>query len=194
MLARALEELSARGLTLADQRRNLVVVEVEDVPQQQHRPLRRREALEHDQKRHRDPIDHLHAADASFVEIDRLRQAIPSTLLAPRSRRIELVETQTRHDGDEIRAWRLHGDVPAAPPQPRLLHDVFRAPEIAEHAVRVRHEQCPMRFEDVQVGGGGVRHQYGLIFISTTLTTQPPLLSPVRRSRRYAIAARSRPA
>ena len=195
VLSCALEELSAGGLALADQRRDLVVVEIEDLAKQQDGPLGGRQPLEHDQERHRDLIEHLHAADASFVEVDGLRQTVAAALLATRSRRIELVETQPRHQGHEIRARRLDLDVPAAPAQPRLLHDVFGAPEIAKHAVRVSDEQGPMRFEDVQIVGRGAGHQNGLTSIKTVIAAMSALMPNAIRSslRRTAASAISWP-
>jgi hypothetical protein len=50
VLSRAVEELSAGRLALADQVRDLAVLEVEHVAKQQHRALSWRQALEHHQE------------------------------------------------------------------------------------------------------------------------------------------------
>src|SRR5262249_1676071 len=91
VLARALEELAAGGFTPADERRNLVVGEIEDVVQQQHGAFGRCQALQHDEERHRYLIERPQTTPASFVEIYGLRQTIASALLATVLRRVELV-------------------------------------------------------------------------------------------------------
>src|SRR5215510_3874868 len=52
VLSRSLEELPAGRLAFTDQRRDLVVFEIEYVAEQQYRALGRRQALEHNQERH----------------------------------------------------------------------------------------------------------------------------------------------
>ena len=44
---------------------------------------------------------------------------------------------------------------------------VFRASEIAEHAVRVCDEQRPVRFEGGEIGGSRAGHQNGFASIRT---------------------------
>src|SRR5439155_5618123 len=111
----------------------------------------------------------VHAAYSSVAKIDRFRQPIAATLFPSRFCRVELIETETCHNGHEVGAWRLDMHLPAAPAQPRLLHHVFRASEIAEHPVRMRHEQRSMRFEDLEVSVGRVGHQNGFASISTVI-------------------------
>jgi hypothetical protein len=69
----ALKQLSASRFVLADQFRDLRVFEVENIAKEQNSAFGWREPLKHYQERHRDLIEHLQAAEAAFVEINRLR-------------------------------------------------------------------------------------------------------------------------
>ena len=77
VLARALQQLAGCGFALADERRDLIVGEIEDVVEQQHGALGGCQALQDDEERHRDLLERLEAAHPSFVEIDRLGQRSP---------------------------------------------------------------------------------------------------------------------
>ena len=92
VLPRAREELAAGCIGLSQELGNLGVAEIEHVVQQEHRPFRGSEPLEHDEKRHRDLVEHLDASDSPLVESDRLGQSIRPALFAARSGRSELIE------------------------------------------------------------------------------------------------------
>jgi hypothetical protein len=167
VLARALQELAAGGFAFADERRDLVVGEIEDVVQQQHRALGGRETLQHDEERHRHLIERLQTTQTPFVEIDGLGQTIASTLLATALRRVELVEAEPCHDGHQVGPRRIHLLTPALPPQPRFLHHVLCPPDVAEQTIGERNEERAVRFEDGEVFGGRTSHQSGSTRIGT---------------------------
>src|SRR5260221_550764 len=74
------EKLPARGVALPEQRRDLGVLDLEDIVQQQDGALGRREPLQHDEKRHRDSIERL-AATETLVPRDGFRQLVAATAL-----------------------------------------------------------------------------------------------------------------
>jgi DNA-binding transcriptional regulator YhcF (GntR family) len=80
VLSRAFKKLSTRGLILANQRGNVFVIEIENVPEQQYRAFSRSQTLKHHEKRHRDVIEHLDATDTSCIKIKWLRQSVTSIL------------------------------------------------------------------------------------------------------------------
>src|SRR5262249_42200821 len=111
-----------------------------------------------------------HPADATFVKIDWLWQTIASALLSARLRGIEFVQAQARHERQQIGARRVHLLPPAGPAQPGLLSHVLSATNVAEHAVGMRDEQRPVRFEDREISVSRVSHQNGFTSISTAIT------------------------
>ena len=80
----------------------------------------------------------------SLVGQDRLRQPLADVHLAPGPRGAQLVDREPGHDGREVRLRRLDldavGERPLLP-QERLLHDVLRLADAAEHAVGDREQQ-----------------------------------------------------
>jgi len=182
---------------LVNQRGDLLVIELENIAQQKHRALGGSEALEHHQERHRNLIEQLHAADTSFLEIDRLGEPIAAAFFVARFRRIELVEAQARDELDQISARRGYVYTAAAPAQPSFLHHIFSAPEIAEHAVSMRHEQGPMRFKGREIVSGGTRRQNGFTSISNVITATsvhiPYAIHSTRRRAPERMARRAKP-
>jgi hypothetical protein len=159
VLARTPQELAAGGFTLADERRDLVVGKIEDVVEQQHRPLGGCQALQHDEECHRYLIERLQAAYSSFVEVDGLGQTIASALLVTSLRRVELVQAEPGHDRHQVGPRGVRILTPTLPAQPRFLHHVLGSAEVAEHAVRQSNEEGAVRFEDGEVLGVRASHQ-----------------------------------
>jgi hypothetical protein len=155
VVASAPQQLPAGRLALLDQRRDLAMAEVEDVVEEEHGPLGGREPLKHDQEGHRDLVEPLDAANAPITEADGLGQSIAPALLAPRPRRVELVQAQASHDLEQVAPGIVDGHVAPLPAEPRLLHGVLGAPAVTEHPVRERHERGPAGLEGSEI----VRHE-----------------------------------
>ena len=128
------------GIGLSQELGNLGVAEVEHVVEQEHPAFGRRETLQHDEKCHRNLIEHLDTSDSSIVECDRLGQSIRSALLAARPGRVELIEAQARDHLDDMRPGRVNLDRALLPADPRFLHGVLGATHLAQHAVSERQE------------------------------------------------------
>src|SRR5579872_1003603 len=147
VLPRAAHELPAGGLGLVEQRRDLGVVVLEDLPQEEHGALRRSQFLEHDEERHRDAVDRLDRREPLLPQIDRLGEAIAPTLLEAGAAGVELIEAQACHHGDEERLGHLDRFGVRLPAQPRFLDDVLCASHVPEHPIGQRQQRGPMRLE-----------------------------------------------
>ena len=129
-------------MTLADDLRDLRVVVVEHVVQQQHRAL-----LLLLQR-----VGHLTVPGRIIVAVgdDRLWQPFADVALAAGAGGAQLVDRQPRGDGGDERARRC--DVLAAleclvDPEERFLHDVLGLGDAAEHPVRDRERDRPQLVE-----------------------------------------------
>jgi hypothetical protein len=169
ILSRALKELSTRRLIPANQLGNVFVIKVKDVPEQQHRAFGGRETLKHHEKRHGDLIEYLDVTDTSRVEIKWLWQSVTSIFFTACLCRIEFVDAQPRDDRHQIRARGVHFLAPSVPAQPRLLHYVFGASEVAKHAVGMRHKERSMRFKHCEIVRGRACHQDGFMTMRTVI-------------------------
>src|SRR5262249_20271796 len=88
---------------------------------------------------------------SGFGEVDGLGEPIAAALFAPGASRVELVEAQPGHDGDQKGFRRFRRRVATVPAQPCLLHHVLGAAGVAEHAVSERDELVPMGLEDGEI-------------------------------------------
>jgi hypothetical protein len=137
--------------------RDLVVVVVEHLAQQEHRALDRTERLEHHQERHRDRLGERQpvARRGRALRHQRLREPRTDVGLALHARRAQVVDRQARHDRRQPGPRRvdlLVGSV--LPAQEGVLHDVLRIAHAAEHAIGDPEEQAAMLLE----GLGAVHH------------------------------------
>jgi hypothetical protein len=144
--ARPHRQLAAVVLALADDRRDLVVAVVEDVVEQEDGPLDRRQALEHQQERHRERIrvfDVARAVKCAVIGQERLRQPLPDIALAPDPRRAQLVDCKARRDGGEIGLRRIDSArvLERVIAEKRLLDDVLGLGDASEHPVGDREQQ-----------------------------------------------------
>ena len=139
--ARAGGDLAAVRLAALDDLGDLRERVVEHVVQQEHRPLHRRQRLQHEQERRRDRLAQLGALGRPggvAVAEHRLGQPLADVGLAPHARRLQLVDRQPRRDGRQERL--VGGDrrpllALAVQAQHRLLHDVLGLPHAAQHPV-----------------------------------------------------------
>ena len=145
--ARPLEELPTGRVGPTDQRRDLGVVHVERLVQQEDGSLRRCQLLQQHEEGHRDLVEVLEPADARTVEVDGLGQPIAPALLAPRPRRAQLVEAEPADRGEKKGLRRRDITLPPLPADPGFLHDVLGARQIPEHAIGEREQLPTMRFE-----------------------------------------------
>ena len=99
MLAGPPQNLPAVGLAEPERPGNVGVVVLEDLSQQEHRALDRRESLEHHQERHRQRFVGPQDAKriAARIGRQRLGQPFANVLLPLRARRLEMVDAQPRH-------------------------------------------------------------------------------------------------
>jgi hypothetical protein len=145
------EHLAARPDGLSEHSRDLGVAHVEDLVQQEDGALRRCQPLQKQEKRHRDLVHELHRSPSSPVEVDRLRQAITAALFTPGPRRAELVQAKPRHRRQKKCLGGAHLGGVLVPAHPRLLHGVFCASDIAQHAIGEPQQRRTMRLEHVDV-------------------------------------------
>jgi hypothetical protein len=117
--------------------------------QQKYRSLGSRQALHQDEERHRDLVDELHALESGRTQVHRLRKPVAPALLVTRPCGAELVQTEPGHRGEEKSPWRHHLLRASLPANPRLLHCILGASDVAEHAIRKCHQPRAMRLEDV---------------------------------------------
>ncbi len=129
-------DLADRGRALVDGFRDLVVLQIEHLAQHEHRPLGRRERLQHQQHRHRDAVGQLDVLGHVGRGQQRLGQPGADVgLLAP-AERTQPAQRLPGGDPDQVCTLIPHGvEIDARPPQPGLLQDVLRVGGRAEHLV-----------------------------------------------------------
>ena len=129
---------------------NLVVRVVEDFLEQKHRALFGRQRFEQDQECQRDRFVALQHRVRPPVKRGEhwFRQPRADVLFASRSRRLQPVKTQPRHDGGQprLRRTKLAG-LRVRASDPGVLNDVFRIARAAEHAIGNGKEQRTVLFE-----------------------------------------------
>ena len=155
---RPVGDLADRGRALVDGFRDLVVLQIEHLAQHEHRPLGRRERLQHQQHRHRDAVGQLDVLGHVGRGQQRLGQ--PGTdvgLLAP-AERTQPGERLAGGDPDQVGTLVPHRvEIDARPPQPGLLEHVLRVGRRAEHLVGDGEEQVAVG--DERLGGGVHTHK-----------------------------------
>ncbi len=154
------QKLSAGGLTLPEQRRDLPVIEIENVVEEEGGALRMRQPLKRDDERHRNLVQDVDLPDSAFFQVQRFRQSVAAALLASCAGGIELVEAKPGDDLDQVGLRRVDLHAALLPAQPRILHDVLRAAHIAEHPIGERHQRRPVHFEEL----GVVSHEISIAF------------------------------
>ena len=103
--------------------------------QHEGKPLGRRQALQHHQKRGADGIGHFHIAPKRIVS-DRFRNMRPHRLLAPRFARAQHVEADAGDNrGQPATEVFDRARIGTAQPQPGLLHGIVDLAGRAQHAV-----------------------------------------------------------
>jgi hypothetical protein len=150
----------APGGDLADGRRclvdgvgDLVVAEVEHVAQHEHRPLRRRQRLQHQQHRHRHAVGQHDVLGHVRRGQQRLGQPWPDVRLLAAAEGAQPGQRLPGGDPDQVcTPVAHHVKVDAGPAQPRLLQHVFRVGGRAEHLVRDGEQQVPVGDESVRGG------------------------------------------
>ena len=144
-------ELAARGRAAAERTSDLLERIAEDVVEEIRRTLERAQLLEQHEERQRQAVGVLDRGD---VVVDHgLGQPGAGVRLAPRPGRVDLVEAEPRHDGDQVGPHRLDRLLAASqPPDARLLHDVLRVRRAPEHAVRDAEEQRAPLLEGRRLG------------------------------------------
>ena len=152
---RPVRDLADRGRALVDGFRDLVVRQVEHLAQHEHRPLGRRERLQHQQHRHRDAVGQLDVLGHVGRGEQRLGQPGADVGLLAAAERTQPAERLAGGDPDQVCALIAHGvEIDARPPQPGLLQDVLRVGGRAEHLVGDGEQQVAVGEERL---GGGVR-------------------------------------
>ncbi len=142
------EELPRVRLALPDDLRDLCVVVLEDLTEQEHRSLHRLQALEEYQERHRQRVGHLRLLRHVVLRSghERLGEPRADVGLTPGLRAAEVVDRESRHRGRQVA---LRGvDLGAllgraAPPEERVLHHVLGLRDAPEHPIRDREQQGP---------------------------------------------------
>ena len=156
---RPVSDLADRGRALADRLGDLVVPEVEHVTQDEHRPLGRREGLQHQHHRHRDAVGQRDVLGHIGRGEQRLGQPGADVRLSAPADRAQPDERLAGGDPDQVRTLVLHGvEVDAGPAQPGLLQDVLRVDGRAEHLVGDRGQQVAVGEKRL---GGRVRAGHG---------------------------------
>ena len=153
-------ELTDVLLALADDRRDLRILVVEHVVQQQHGALLGGQALEQHQHRQRQRVGHLHLAGRIVVAVgdDRFRQPLADVALAAGARGTQLVDRQPRGDGGRKRVRR--SDLLAAVERPmhaheRFLHHVLGLGHASQHPIRDRERDRAQFVQQLFVVGHG---------------------------------------
>jgi hypothetical protein len=142
-----------RGRALVDGFGDLVVLQIEHLAQHEHRPLGRRERLQHQQHRHRDAVGQLDVLGHIGRGQQRLGQPGADVGLFAAAERSQPVERLAGGDPDQVRPLILYGvEVDADPPHPGLLQDVLRVGGRAEHLVGDGEQQVVVGEE--RLGGG----------------------------------------
>jgi hypothetical protein len=115
--------------------------------------LERRQLLEQHQEGQRQRVGLLYCR--LLLEHDRLGQPRSGVRDAGGPGRIELVETEAGHDGDEIGAHRFDGTVTATQPTDGgVLDDILRVGGAAQHAIGDAEQQRAPFLEGRGVGLG----------------------------------------
>jgi hypothetical protein len=115
-------DLTNSGRVLVHHSRDLVVLEFEHLAQHEHRPLRRRERLEHQQHRHRDVVGELDVVGYVRDGEQGLGQPRPNVGLFTPSERAQATERLIGGDPNQVRTLVTHRfQIHANPPQPGLL-------------------------------------------------------------------------
>jgi len=164
VLAGPARQLAAGTRAPADDAGCLVVAVAEDVVQQEHRPLQRRQPLEQQQERHRQRVGLLGVrsgigvwlAELEPVCQQRLRQPVADVGLATRPGGAELIDRQSRDHRGQVSLGRIGLALARYRPvvaQERLLHDVLGLRHAAEHPIGDREQQRPEALVD---GSGAV--------------------------------------
>jgi len=151
VLARAVEELAARGVAPPHGARHLGHREVEHLMQDEHRPLQGRQRFEHREEGHGDRLRLGGALVArGGLGRDRLREPLAHVALAPPPRRADLVEAEPRHHRGEVRARRLNV-FRVGGAEEGILHDVLGVGGAPQHAVGDAHQPRALAFEHRRV-------------------------------------------
>ncbi len=123
----------------ADDPGDLVVRVVEDLAQQEHRSLDRRELLEQVQERERERVGRLGVADGLVFD-ERLGQPLARIDLAADAGRAQVVDREPRRHGREVGLRRLRLDLRLVVAQEGLLDDVLGLGDRPEHPVGDREQ------------------------------------------------------
>ena len=152
---RPVGDLADRGRALVDGFGDLVVLQVEHLAQHEHRPLGRRERLQHQQHRHRDAVGQLDVLGHVGRGQQRLGQPGPDVGLLAAAERTQPAQRLAGGDPDQVGALVPHRvEIDVRPAQPGLLQDVLRVGGRAEHLVGDGEQQVAVGDERL---GGGVR-------------------------------------
>ena len=136
------EDLAAVVGALVDDPRHLFVRIVEHLAEQEDGTLDRRELLEQVQERERERIGGLGVTDRLVVD-QRLGQPLARIDLAASPRRAELIDRQARRDRRQVGLRRVRLDLGLVVAQERVLDDVLRLGDRAEHPVGDREQIRP---------------------------------------------------
>ncbi len=143
-------DLPHRGRGLRDGFGDLAVRHLEDLAEHEHRPLGRRERLQHGQHRDRDALGELDVLGDIGTGQQRLRQPLADVFLAAARPRSQEVERLSCDDPDQVRPRVTHlRVVDVVPPQPGLLQYVLRVGRRPEHLVGDREQQAAMDDERI---------------------------------------------
>jgi len=144
---------------LADDLGDLVEAVAEDVVEQEDRALDRVELLEQDEERERERVRLLgvagRVAPRVVVGEERLREPLAHVDLAARLRRAQVIDAEPRDDRGQKRLRRFDlGPLTERPllAEERLLDDVLRLGDAAEHPVGEREEHRAQRLEALDRG------------------------------------------
>jgi hypothetical protein len=150
---RPVGDLADGGGTLADGLGDLVVIQVEDLAQHEHRPLGRVKRLQHEQHRHRDAVGQFDVGGHVGRGQQRFGQPGADVGLLAAADRPQPGQRLAGGDPDQVGALVTDRvEVDAGPAQPGLLQDVFGVSGRAEHLVGDGEQQVPVG--DERLGGG----------------------------------------
>ena len=152
---------------------DLLEVVVEDVVEEEDRPLDRGQPLEQDEERHRQRVGLLGVRGrvaGALVGHERLRQPLADVRLAADAGRLEVVDRQAGDDRRQLRLRRLDRRVVGEDPlvaDERLLHDVLGLADAPEHPIGDREEQRPK--VDIGLGDIGLGSGWGHAAVDSLL-------------------------
>ena len=151
MTAGADVQLAAVVLAALDDLRDLAVVVVEDLAEQEDGALDRRQALQQDEERHRERVGGLGLRGGVRLGAgqERFGQPLADVLLAADARGPEVVDAEACHDRREVRLRRLDllaAGLGAMDAEEGLLDDVLGLADAADHPVGDREHQRPELF------------------------------------------------